>query len=252
MHPLTPCKSYVQGINVLYATNTFFIESQALLDALFSPPRTHHLIPPQHLESITALELTWDLVLFGLLPGPTRDRRLENASARRRAADRAKVLQLRNMGAWFPNVRSLIVSFSEDLYRDATKQPILALEEIDRVLLRPLAEMAARLPQPLLHPLVVEIPHNVFYDISCTQGKRIIGLEEPFRDGHGLWLRYPALRRDGDAAAKDSCASSGLDVQAHDGFSYYIKEGIATDLFWDCDGKARSMSRIPADAYIIM
>ncbi|KYK53974.1 hypothetical protein DCS_05923 [Drechmeria coniospora] len=52
---LLTCKlAYVEGIHVLYRTNTIHIASPALLRSL------QHLLPPRRLSDLTSLELVWD------------------------------------------------------------------------------------------------------------------------------------------------------------------------------------------------
>ncbi len=66
---LLACRqAYAEGIDVLYSTNTFFLESTTLFDALFCPAShraAQQLLLPHHLASITSLELRWELLLWG-------------------------------------------------------------------------------------------------------------------------------------------------------------------------------------------
>ncbi|KAK4096333.1 hypothetical protein N658DRAFT_436323, partial [Parathielavia hyrcaniae] len=60
---LLACRqAYLEGIDVLYSTNTYFIESEVLLSNLVCPDPgsfqdRRHLIPPERLASIASLEL---------------------------------------------------------------------------------------------------------------------------------------------------------------------------------------------------
>ncbi|GAB1318068.1 hypothetical protein MFIFM68171_08278 [Madurella fahalii] len=151
---LLACRqAYAEGIDLLYSTNTFFIESAALFDAWFCPvPRSRHLLLPQRLASITSLELRWRVLLFG------RDNQEHRSDQ-----DRAHLAShLRHLCAAFPNLRTLVLSFSDLLYNDRRVRPAQALDEIDRVLLRPLAEAVARLPlRAQQQSVVVELPSKM-------------------------------------------------------------------------------------------
>ncbi|AEO70431.1 uncharacterized protein THITE_114873 [Thermothielavioides terrestris NRRL 8126] len=53
--------AYAEGVEVLYATNTFFSESDALFDHLVcARPGARHLLLPERLASIKSLELRWE------------------------------------------------------------------------------------------------------------------------------------------------------------------------------------------------
>ena len=171
---LLACRqAYVEGIEVLYGSNTFFVESSALLNALFCPEArtTQLLLLPQRLDSITALELRWDVMLFGTQLEPMYDSHWHFARE-----DRAQVAaNIRHLGDTFPNLRSLVLSFG-DFYQDCRVRPALVLDEIERLLLRPIADAVARLPSLEEH-VVVELPSNVFgvvsgdnYDLNGAPG----------------------------------------------------------------------------------
>lgn len=53
---LTIENSYIEGVDILYRTNTFHISSLPLLLNLA------RLMPPRHLATITSVELLWDLL----------------------------------------------------------------------------------------------------------------------------------------------------------------------------------------------
>ncbi|KAL8294395.1 hypothetical protein RB597_007913 [Gaeumannomyces tritici] len=220
---LRACRqAYVEGIDVLYATNTFFLESRDLLDILMSsPPDPYSHIPdacrrlllPERLAMIRSLELRWEIVLFGDLPRPSPW--LDYNKGRLRLLP-----NLASLMVPFPNLRSLVVSFSGVLYNDWRVRPAGRLPEIDRLLLRPVALALAHIAPQLEKHAVVELPSNVFRDLEG------FGLEEEQRGdewghGKGSWLRYPI----------------------RDSF-YYIKEGEESDLYWDHEGNHGSMSGI--------
>ena len=142
-----------RGIDVLYSTNTYFIESPALFDALFCPaPRKNQLLLlPQRLASITFLELRWDVLLFGKLPGPRGDPQTHLADE-----GRAQVAaHLSYLGDGFPNIRTLVLSFLGILYNDFQVRPAQVLNEIHCVLLRSIADAVARLPSQVQQQHVV-------------------------------------------------------------------------------------------------
>ncbi|WYZ42086.1 hypothetical protein EsH8_V_000981 [Colletotrichum jinshuiense] len=210
---LRACRqAYVEGAEVLYATNTFILESRELLDALSSPDIGPRLLLPQRLAMIGSLELRWEVLLFGDVSLPPLSRDSDK--------DRMRLVpNLASLLVAFPNLRSLVISFSGQLYNDPLVRPASRLPEIDRLLLRPFAAALAPLAPQLEKQVVVELPSNVFRDLKG------LGLEEERRgdewgDGKGSWLRY---------AIGDSDY-------------YYIKEGEESDLHWDHEGNARRSS----------
>jgi hypothetical protein len=230
-----------RGLKALYSSNTFFIESSAALRALLRPEArtSRQLLLPRRLDSITSLELRWDVSLFhGERTGGIDDRHWHLARE-----DMAQVVaHLRHVGDTFPNVRRLVLSFG-DFYQDHRVRPAQILAEIDRVLLRPIADSVARLAS-LEHRVVVELPSNVFRVISGDKhelcGAPGLALETEEREGQwgegkGVWVRYPL----------SGCSAAGhpakvVGVEDDQGLFYYIKEGIEGDLYWDYSGKPRS------------
>jgi hypothetical protein len=238
-------QAYAAGIDVLYSTNTFFIESPALFDALFCPaPRTNQLLLPQCLAIITSLELRWDVLLFGKLPGPRGDPQAHLAED-----GRAQVAaHLSYLGDVFPNIRTLVLSFSGILYNDFQVRPAQVLNEIDCVLLRSIADAVARLPSQVQQQrVVVELPSNVFRDLNGDDGAPGLALEveergQEWGHGKGVWLRYPlsapSTVHPGKGKRVEDKTGGGIDQ----GLFYYIKEGAESDLYWGHDGNARSLS----------
>jgi len=234
---LRACRgAFAEGLEVLYGTNTFFVESLALFDALFCPVPCRArqlLILPQRLASITSLELRWEVLLFGRLGHQQGDPWTHLYADEGRAQ---VATHLRYLGEAFSGVRMLVLSFG-DFYNDYSVRPALVLGEIDRVLLRPIADAVARLPQAQEQPVIVELPSNVFRDVhgDCAPG---LGLEaekrgEEWGEGKGVWLRYPlpsssAVQGEGDGPGQD--------------LFYYIKEGAESDLGWDYNDNPRSLS----------
>ncbi|KAF6804028.1 hypothetical protein CSOJ01_10480 [Colletotrichum sojae] len=207
---LRACRmAYAEGVEVLYATNAFVIESWDLLDALLAGRR---VIPPQRLAAVRELELRLEVLLFG-------DPTLLNTPSKGKMQ---MLPELAGLTAAFPALRSLVVSFSDYLYNDPSVRPKDRLPEIESLLLQPLALAAERLAPQLGRPIVVELPSNVFRELGG------LALEEERRgdewgDGKGTWLRYP--------------------ISGSEGW-YYVKEGVESDLFWDYQGRGRWLSAV--------
>ena len=249
---LLACRqAYAEGIDVLYSTNAFFMESTALFDALLCarPCRASQpLLLPQRLASITSLELRWDVLLWGWRyhqPGHPRSHLFADKGRAQVAA------YLSHLGDVFPNVRALVLSFTDGLYSDFQARPARVLDEIDRLLLRPIADAVARLPQAQRQHVVVELPSTVFGDLNGTwKGPPGLGLEvekrgEEWGDAQGDWLRYPLCassaahsgHSDAEGNKVESATGGGIDRDLF----YYIKGGPESDLFWDHAGNARSL-----------
>jgi len=238
---LRACRlAYVEGIDVLYATNTFFIESPDLLSALLNPPslgpepcfgtgsgivERGYLIRPESLARITALELRWEVLLFGRMGEAGWDyepRQHEVQHDRRTLAAHLSGLAL---GTPFTGLMSLVLSFTDHLYHDQQVRPDGARDEIERVLLRPIAEAAACVrPNKAVREnyVVVELPQNVFRDLMGDMGAQGLGLEREERgqgwsDEKGVWLKYPI-------------SSTGGKEEF-----FYIKEGMESKLVWEPD-----------------
>ena len=225
---LLACRqTYVEGIDVLYATNTFFIESRALLDQLFCPvPRTRHLILPHRLASITSLELNWNLLLgsdWVSQYGPIKDRETLET-------------HLRHLPDVFPNLRRLLLSFGRQTYCDEPP-PNTVIPELERVLFRPIADLVLRLPQLQRH-VAVEIPRSVFADIFAMGHPTVFPFQPDSTElglGFDDWWRYPIV--------PSPSLSPGDNVEDRDtsdrdfGRYYLIKSGGPCSFFWDSQGK---------------
>ncbi|KAF0321202.1 RES domain-containing protein [Colletotrichum asianum] len=201
-------QAYVEGVEMLYATNTFFIQSRDLLEVLIFPPDDgRRLLLPHRLAQIRSLELRCEFLLFGDFTLPF--------IARASDKDRMRLLpDLAGLVVSFPNLRSLIVTFPKILDNERHADPGARLPDVDRLLLRPLALAFAHLaPQQEKH-IVVELPSNVFRDIRGIGHRKGLGLEQEQRgdewgDGRGLWLRY------------------AIDGSLY----YYIKEGQESEIY---------------------
>lgn len=208
---LCACRqAYIEGIEVLYTTNTFFT-GRDFLSALLNHPDRDPAIPnvrrqlllSQRLADIRSLELGLDILLFG-------DVQFMPPLSRSDEKNRMRQLpHLAELTTVFPNLGSLVISFSDHLYNDESIRPKDRLPEIQRLLLQPLAHaVASFVPQRKQH-VVVELPSNVFCDLKGL-GLEEEQREEEWKDGRGLWLRY----------------------SIEDSFFYYIKQGVESDLSW--------------------
>lgn len=254
--------SYAEGIHVLYSTNTFFIESTPIFDALFCPPPVaqQHLLLPERVASIKSLELRWDMKLFGITTDVVEELYYDASSNRRQLAS-----HLGHIDLAFPDLRRLVLTLEDGLYRDGRQRPRQVLDEIDRVLLQPIARLVGKLSR-LEKPVVVELPRNVFTDLKDRDSQQRLSLRESKGHHEGVWLRYPVLsasRDDGhlemNAAPQETLGGGPCDWSSHsssgssdDACFYYIKEGVESNLFWNYKGEAQLRSHMPADGGIIM
>lgn len=170
---------------MLYATNTIFIESKTLLEEWFSAsPRIDRLVSPDHLQSVTSLELVWDGTLFDRDGNPYGIAEVEQ--------DRAFVsTTLEHIGAaTMPNVRSLTLVFLQRLFFHTDWTPSDFVSQVDELILQPVARAVARLPQPQTRPVILLLPPEVFCKL-CLQGSHAIGLGTKRSRSDGEWLLYP-------------------------------------------------------------
>ena len=247
---LLACRqTYAEGIDILYSTNTFFLESTALFDALFCPATlraTQRLLLPQRLASITSLELCWELLLWGQIAhrrgNPWASDPLTPLFADKGRAQLAAYL--RYLGEAFPNLQTLVLAFTDSLYHDAEVRPVWALDEIDRLLLRPIADAVARLQHPQRQHVVVELPSNVFDDlIDAWDGSPSLGLEvgerrKKWAGSPADWLRYPLSSATVHSAwvegepVEGEPAEATANSRVDQGRFYYIKRALESELTW--------------------
>jgi hypothetical protein len=164
------------------------------------------------------------------------------------AATRARFwMQLRYLCQPFPNLRRLLLSFTGLMYNDYSRRPSEALEDMDTVLLRPLAAAVARLPQ-LRVPVVVELPEAVCRELSSRESIAKLGITVEWypRTAYQSWIRYPVSTTSGSANGDDSgdIATLTPDVQgnvagetARENQFYYIVRGDEDSLRWNYLGK---------------
>ena len=137
--------SYFEGLDVLYATNTFCILKGAVTGLLLSQVDTtpqYCLIPQAHLNRITSLEVRWYYILFGsgLHLGKERE---------------FLTRELRRLVRSFPSVRKLHFSFADGLYSRLMNSEEI-LPEMDKILFDLFGELLASTTYPI--ELIIDLP----------------------------------------------------------------------------------------------
>ncbi|KAK4452189.1 hypothetical protein QBC34DRAFT_41774 [Podospora aff. communis PSN243] len=186
---LRACRqAYVEGVEVLYATNTLFLE-RAAMDAFCLGGGAGELIPPGRLAAVRALEIRWEVVLFG------RGKvgwHYDVASVEQWGDGAMAVTHLGMIAKRFGGLRSLVLAFRDPKlsdYRD--DNPDEAASRIDLAVLRPVAEAIGRLPPSSREqPVVLDLSNNLFRFLHRL---RLEGEEKDaeFGGGRQVWLRYP-------------------------------------------------------------
>ncbi|KXJ96462.1 hypothetical protein Micbo1qcDRAFT_199274 [Microdochium bolleyi] len=240
---LRTCRqAYLEGVEVLYGTNTFCIESRDFIDMLLMDPLARHhgsdehgrlpvLLPAHHLAIITTLELRLEVALFNGPPEqPSRGTTKTGAEL---ARPRSRCLpRLASLARVLPGLRSLVVSFSGALYSSRVSSADIPAADLEAVLLEPLARallptLAASAALAALTTLVVELPSNVFENIVALD----MLLQETVDGESDPWLRYPipSLRSSHNHAG---LLPPSLSEQNDSScvFYYYIKKGVEC---WD-------------------
>ena len=124
------------------------------------------------------------------------------------------------------------------------------MDEINRLLLLPIADAVARLQHPQRQHVVVELPSNVFDDLNGAwnlQGSPSLGLEVGKRGGKWArgkndWLRYPLSGATVHWAGVEGEQVEGEQVEdsaggrVDQGPFYYIKKALESELTWILDG----------------
>lgn len=216
----TSRQAYMEGIEVLYGSNTFIIESQDFYHLLLPHPdktTVGHVLLPQHLAMIKSLELHIDAVLFKK-PG-----REHNSTANSLLA----MPHLAALPTTFPNLHSLVISFSGKLYDDSTTRPRDRLPEIKSLLLQPLADAFALFTPS--QPFVVELPLGFFQELERLGEFVKERREHNWVDGW-TWLRcmMPGPPKDENEDGEDETRQF-----------YYIKQGQEHGLYWDYKDRPR-------------
>ncbi|KAJ1329830.1 hypothetical protein MN608_06566 [Microdochium nivale] len=211
----TSRQAYVEGVQVLYGTNVFILESQELLDLLLDPVQASqgHVVLLQHLALVKSLEVRIDTMLFQTPGKDYSGSYLPNWNRRQ------SLPHLSGLQAKFPGLRSLVISFTEYLYDDYETRPAARLPELKKALLDPLAEALAPFGATREQPIVVELPLGVFTDLESLKVFAEEKRDNHFVDGR-TWLRYPI-----------PCSDEKQ--------FYYIKAGAELGLYWDHDDRPR-------------
>ncbi|OAA63389.1 hypothetical protein SPI_03552 [Niveomyces insectorum RCEF 264] len=235
-------RGYTEGIYVLFGTNTIFIGSGKLIEAVLHaaserphPQRT--LVPSHHLELLTRLELVWDWALF------LRPENLQHQTAQR--ADMARSLGL--LPQAFPNLVTLFISYSDALYHRSTK-PDDCLDEIDHELLSPLSTMASHFHRLKLSKCIVELPTNTFRPLMLQAGRqgRKIDQGRSWQDVRFWWepdgnTRMP--ENGCENADEDLPEETHMKGPSRAGF--WVKSGVESDLIFDYLGQPVTLSTQP-------
>lgn len=135
-------RSYSDGVEVLYGTNSFHMSS---LDLQVNLP---HLVPPSHLQMITSLELLWPLNTIRTRKGtiPLKDHVTPLWEASTNSETRADLplhILCGMMPRTFPHLRSLYVSFQCWLDRGSSVRGASddVISEVETIFLGPVEDM---------------------------------------------------------------------------------------------------------------
>ncbi|KAI9150003.1 HET-domain-containing protein [Paramyrothecium foliicola] len=147
-------QSYQEALDILYSTNTFYLESEPLVHNLFQQrlPGSPSLIGPG-IKFITSLEMRWEFVLFGTFNGTHEDEQRVLFTER-----------LESLSIMFPNLQGLYLMFGKNLYHD-THAPQRSMTEVEEVLLQPLLTTRVRMK---LAELQVSVPLSMFCYLHPT------------------------------------------------------------------------------------
>jgi hypothetical protein len=187
---LRACRlAYVEGVEVLYATNTLFLE-RAAMDAFCLGGGAGDLIPPERLAAVTALEIRWEVLLFGRFAVVGWDHDVASVEAWGDGAMAAAHLGM--IAKRFEGLRSLVLAFRDPKFSDHSDDNAEeAANEIDRAVLRPVADAIGRLPpRSREKPVVLDLSKNLFrllHRLGLEEEKR----QAEFGGGRHVWLRYP-------------------------------------------------------------
>ncbi|EFX05706.1 hypothetical protein CMQ_3775 [Grosmannia clavigera kw1407] len=207
---------YTEGIQVLYGTNTLFIEGGPLIATLLqasslvlgSALSRRILVPPRQMALLTKLELVWQWTLF------MRPDQVKAQSANRSEMARSFDLLPRT----FPHLLTLYISYLDGLY-DRSVRPEEYEAEIEQELFLPLHQMACRFGR--LGKCIVEIPTVVFQPLlaRAKKGGNEIDQGHSYHDVRFWWQPEPM-----------QTGKVGL----------WVKSGIEGNLFFDHKGEART------------
>ncbi|PTB66884.1 hypothetical protein BBK36DRAFT_1198760 [Trichoderma citrinoviride] len=166
---LCSCRqAYIEGIDVLYATNTFHTASKEMILSLSS------ILLPQRLASITSVELLWDFAPFpSIHPEVVKPPLSDMASFR---------LFLDAVPATFPAARKLHISLQGRLYPTRTVNGLTRWDSsVDRTdeILRPVDDLVSRLG-PHVTDFSLGIPSSLYQD----QRDRALKNGDPVEQAH--------------------------------------------------------------------
>jgi hypothetical protein len=158
----------MEGIDVLYATNTFHTASKAMILSLPS------ILLPQRLASIASVELLWDFAPFpSIHPEVVKPPLSDMASFR---------LFLDAVPATFPAARKLHISLQGRLYPTRTVNGLTrwdsSLDRTDEIL-RPVDELVAR-----LGPHVTDFSLGIPSSLYQQQRDKALKNNDPVEQAH--------------------------------------------------------------------
>ncbi|KAL6872951.1 hypothetical protein J3F83DRAFT_760023 [Trichoderma novae-zelandiae] len=170
---LCSCRqAYIEGIDVLYATNTFHTASKEMILGLSS------ILLPQRLASITSVELLWDFAPFpSIHPEVVKPPLSDMASFR---------LFLDAVPATLPAVRKLHISLQGRLYPTRTVNGLTRWDSsVDRTdeILRPVDDFVSGLG-PRVTDFSLGIPSSLYQDQRDKAFKNNEAVEQAHRGRH--------------------------------------------------------------------
>ncbi|KZL71571.1 hypothetical protein CI238_12140 [Colletotrichum incanum] len=217
---LLSCKQgHDELCDILFSTNTFFIESQPLIDALLrqglpESPR----ITGAGMQMLISLQMRWVFTLFGTIDGSSED------------SQRGRFIQnLDLLPRAFPKLSQLHLIFDGPLYNKRTN-PVSNLEEIETILLKPLEALSKKVSDTLVAAMPTSLfdafrrvaPPTPEEDKAIFKARGIWGLR--------VWYPFMAMEEDRGKPGK------GL----------WIKSGPENSLDWRRDGSSFLHSHSPA------
>lgn len=152
---VTKQASYVEGVDVLYSTNTFHTASKEMLINL------NRLLLPQRLSSIMAVEILWTTWPEDLYPtSPPSDPLATNSSLR------SLRFILKAIPSLFPNLRSLYFSiqsftFPTELQYRSIPEDQSSMAITDEAFVRPFQDMVRSMP-PSIKECSLALPSSLY------------------------------------------------------------------------------------------
>lgn len=192
-----PWRSYLDGMDVLYRTNTFHIASLPLLLDLT------RLMSPRALGAMTSLELQWPF----FEPNLFRDKNVEDVwdsaaqaqtSTERPEPSTAFHRLCRMVPTAFPNVRRLHIALEAYIAPPHTWQTDNVLRDVDTVILGPIEDMFRQLNPTEEKDFSLAIQRGACFALPYCLPDRCAGIfHQGFEDGSYQPLAWKPLDEDG-------------------------------------------------------